>query len=73
MSAIAPVIPLHGKEKRVNAAPEPAPPEPAALYCRVVIALFLHTPHPYFGLCNACDEEWPCDQMKRACFPIEAF
>lgn len=73
MPAVAAVIPLHSKEKRTDAAREPAPPEPAGLYCRVVIALFLHTPHPRFGLCNACRDEWPCAQMKRACFLIEAF
>jgi hypothetical protein len=73
MATIAPVIPLHGKEKRVDAALEPAPPEPAGLYCRVVIALFLHVPHEYCGLCVACGDEWPCEQVKRACFLIEAF
>lgn len=71
MVSLAPVLPLVRMEKLPTA--EPVPPEPADLYCRVVIALFLHTPHRQFDLCNACGEEWPCDQMKRACFLIEVF
>ncbi|SFR19964.1 hypothetical protein SAMN04488564_10572 [Lentzea waywayandensis] len=68
-TTLARVIPL----VRKAVAPLRPLPEPADLYCRVVIALFLHTPQKASGLCEACGEGWPCAQLKRACFLIEAF
>lgn len=69
MATLARVIPLVRKEVgRTN----PPLPEPTDLYCLVVIALFLHTPS-YEGWCVTCGDAWPCEQMKQACFLIEAF
>ncbi|MCP2242883.1 hypothetical protein [Lentzea aerocolonigenes] len=68
-TTLARVIPLVRKE----VAPLPSLPKPADLYCRVVIALFLHTPQKALWLCKTCGEAWPCAQMKQACFLIEAF
>lgn len=73
MAATATVIPLHRRERQLIVAEEPAPPEPAGLYCRVVIALFVHAPRQGCGLCSGCGEKWPCGQIRQACMLIEGF
>jgi hypothetical protein len=44
-------------------------PEPANLYCLIVIALFLHKPEPDHEprRCRQCRQEWPCRQLQLAC------
>ena len=68
----AAAIQFYGKEKRSEPpATEPELPEPAKLYCLVVIALFLHTP----AESRLCDTggKWPCPQVIRACQLVEVF
>lgn len=73
MAATAKVIPLHRKEQQLVVAQEPALPEPAGLYCRVVIALFVHVPRQGCSLCSGCGDGWPCDYARQACMLIEGF
>lgn len=72
-AATADVIPLYRKDRIVAATPEPAPPEPAGLYCRTVIALFVHVPAQNDNSCSGCGDEWPCGRMRQACMLIEGF
>lgn len=71
LTTLAPVIPLHGKERNnVQAVVEA---ELSKLYCLVVIALYLHTPGVEPNLCGTCLTAWPCAQMRRAGHLIEVF
>lgn len=65
MTALAAVIPLHGKETRAERAQEDtAPPEPVQLYGLICLAFFLHVDQD--GRCARCPEPWPCDHLRLA-------
>jgi hypothetical protein len=67
MSATANVVPLKAYQKNRLVPPtDPESPEPVALYSLIVLALVLHAPVTYDGICGQCGLEWPCPQMRLA-------
>lgn len=65
MSVLADVIPLRGRQERVDApVAEPPLPEPAQLYGLIVLAFLLHLDCE--GLCAQCRTPWPCGHLRLA-------
>jgi hypothetical protein len=63
MSALANVIPLKSYQKNRLVPPsDPESPEPSL----IVLALVLHAPVTYDGICGQCGQDWPCPQMRLA-------
>jgi len=74
MSALANVIPLKPYQKNKLVQPtDPQSPQPVALYSLIVLALVLHAPVTYDGICGQCGQDWPCPQMRLACRLREGF
>jgi hypothetical protein len=69
------VIPLPADEVSASEASheDGRVPEPGKLYCLIMLAFFLHTPHPVFGGCICCAEQWPCTQLRLAYRLLEGF
>lgn len=61
--------PLRHKESPESEQGTAAIPEPANLYCLILIALFLHKPDADHEprRCRQCRQEWPCRQLQLAC------
>jgi hypothetical protein len=65
--SLAPAIPTKPYQKNRLVPPaEPRIPEPAPLYCLVVLTLASHVPYPGSTNCIRCNVPWPCDQILLA-------
>lgn len=74
MSAPAKVIPLKPYQKnRLTPTTAPRIPEPANLYCLIVLAFVLHVPYRNADVCVQCHTAWPCEQIRLAYRLREAF
>jgi hypothetical protein len=70
MAGTAAATPLrHEGSDGLAGSAEAALPEPASLYCLIVIALFLHKPDADHEprRCRQCRQQWPCRQLQLAC------